>query len=38
MIPLTGTTDSGHMQADLDIFDFRLEPADTAWIEGWGTR
>jgi diketogulonate reductase-like aldo/keto reductase len=33
MIPLTGTTDAGHMQADLAVFDFRLQPADVAQIE-----
>jgi len=36
MIPLTGTTDTKHMQADLDVFDFRLEPAEVARIEGLG--
>ena len=38
MIPLTGTTDSGHMQADQEVFDFRLEPAEIAWIEDWDVR
>jgi diketogulonate reductase-like aldo/keto reductase len=38
MIPLTGTTNAEHMQADLDIFDFRLEPAEVEWIEGGGMR
>ena len=38
MLPLTGTTDTEHMQADLDIFDFCLEPAEIAWIEGWDMR
>ena len=38
MIPLTGTTDTEHMQADLEVFDFRLEPAEVAWIEGLGER
>jgi diketogulonate reductase-like aldo/keto reductase len=38
MIPLTGTSDVEHMQADLEVFDFRLEPAEIAWIEGWDTR
>ena len=28
MLPLTGTTDAGHMRADLDVFDFRLDPAE----------
>jgi hypothetical protein len=26
MVPLTGTTDAGHMKADLDAFQFRLGP------------
>src|SRR5262249_4646164 len=26
MIPLTGTTDSDHMRADLEVFDFELTP------------
>jgi diketogulonate reductase-like aldo/keto reductase len=34
MIPLTGTTDPGHMKADLDVFDFRLEPEEIELIEG----
>src|SRR5205823_2312188 len=34
MIPLTGTTDADHMRADLDAFDFRLEPEEVALIEG----
>ena len=34
MIPLTGTTDPEHMRADLEVFDFRLEPAEVAWLEG----
>jgi diketogulonate reductase-like aldo/keto reductase len=38
MIPLTGTSDAGHMQADLEVFDFRLEPAEVAWLEGWDMR
>ena len=33
MIPLTGTTDPDHMQADLDIFDFQLEPAEVDRVE-----
>ncbi len=37
MIPLTGTTDPAQMRADLDVFDFHLEPAETAWIAGAGT-
>ena len=28
MLPLTGTTDAEHMRADLDVFRFRLEPAE----------
>lgn len=33
MVPLTGTTDAGHMRDDLDVFDFRLEPQEVATIE-----
>ena len=33
MIPLTGTTDAEHMQADLAVFDFHLQPAEVAQIE-----
>jgi diketogulonate reductase-like aldo/keto reductase len=32
-VPLTGTTDAGHMRADLDVFDFRLEPGEVGRIE-----
>jgi diketogulonate reductase-like aldo/keto reductase len=32
-VPLTGTTDAGHMRADLDVFDFRLEPGEVERIE-----
>ncbi|HEX3313603.1 MAG TPA: aldo/keto reductase, partial [Gemmataceae bacterium] len=28
MLPLTGTTNADHMRADLDVFGFRLEPAE----------
>lgn len=38
MIPLTGTTDAAHMQADLEVFDFRLEPAEVVRIEGLAAR
>jgi diketogulonate reductase-like aldo/keto reductase len=34
MMPLTGTTDSDHMRADLDVFDFHLEPEEVEQIEG----
>jgi diketogulonate reductase-like aldo/keto reductase len=34
MVPLTGTTDAGHMRADLDVFRFRLEPEEVERIEG----
>jgi diketogulonate reductase-like aldo/keto reductase len=34
MIPLTGTTDAAHMRADLDVFDFRLEPEEVERIAG----
>ena len=33
MMALTGTTDPGHMRADLDVFDFRLDPQDVERIE-----
>ncbi|MDA1049723.1 MAG: aldo/keto reductase [Planctomycetota bacterium] len=33
MIPLTGTTNAEHMQADLDVFDLRLEPEEVKQIE-----
>ncbi len=33
MIPLTGTTDADHMRADLEVFDFRLEPEEVKRIE-----
>jgi diketogulonate reductase-like aldo/keto reductase len=36
MVPLTGTTDAGHMKADLEAFDFRLEPDEIERIEGLG--
>jgi diketogulonate reductase-like aldo/keto reductase len=34
MMILTGTTDADHMRADLDVFDFRLEPEEIERIEG----
>ena len=34
MVPLTGTTSAEHMRADLDVFDFRLEPEEVRQIEG----
>jgi diketogulonate reductase-like aldo/keto reductase len=34
MIALTGTTDAAHMRADLDVFDFRLQPEEVEQIEG----
>src|SRR5262249_25076650 len=37
MIPLTGTTTADHMRADLEVFDFRLEPDEVERIEGLGT-
>jgi diketogulonate reductase-like aldo/keto reductase len=33
MVPLTGTTDPAHMSADLEVFDFHLEPEEIEWIE-----
>jgi diketogulonate reductase-like aldo/keto reductase len=34
MVPLTGTTDEGHMRADLKVFNFRLAPEEVERIEG----
>jgi diketogulonate reductase-like aldo/keto reductase len=36
MVPLTGTTDVGHMRADLEIFEFRLDPKEVEQIERLG--
>jgi diketogulonate reductase-like aldo/keto reductase len=36
MLPLTGTTDAEHMRADLEVFDFRLEPEEVARIQTLG--
>ena len=36
MVPLTGTTDAGHMREDLEVFDFRLEPEEVERIERLG--
>ena len=33
MIPLTGTTAAAHMKADLDVFDFQLQPDEITKIE-----
>jgi diketogulonate reductase-like aldo/keto reductase len=33
MVPLTGTTDAGHMGEDLEAFAFRLEPEEAERIE-----
>jgi diketogulonate reductase-like aldo/keto reductase len=33
MLPLTGTSNAAHMRADLDVFDFHLEPAEIELIE-----
>ena len=38
MIPLTGTTAAEHMQADLAVFDFCLQPAEVAQIERLAAR
>jgi diketogulonate reductase-like aldo/keto reductase len=37
MVPLTGTTNPDHMHTDLDVFNFRLEPAEVERIENLGT-
>jgi diketogulonate reductase-like aldo/keto reductase len=34
MLALTGTTNAAHMRADLEVFDFRLEPNEVELIEG----
>jgi diketogulonate reductase-like aldo/keto reductase len=34
MVPLTGTTDGGHMREDLEVFDFRLRSEEVERIEG----
>jgi diketogulonate reductase-like aldo/keto reductase len=36
MVPLTGTADAGHMRADLEVFDFRLDPEEVERIERLG--
>jgi diketogulonate reductase-like aldo/keto reductase len=33
MVPLTGTADAAHMKADLEVFDFRLDPDEVGRIE-----
>ena len=38
MLPLTGTTDAGHMRADLDVFDFSLKPDEAQQIERLAAR
>jgi len=38
MVPLTGTSDATHMKADLEVFDFHLEPEELELIEGLGSR
>jgi diketogulonate reductase-like aldo/keto reductase len=37
MLVLTGTTSPAHMRADLDVFDFDLEPLEVDLIENVGT-
>jgi diketogulonate reductase-like aldo/keto reductase len=37
MVPLTGTTDVGHMRADLEVFDFCLDPEEVERIERLGS-
>ncbi len=37
MVPLTGTTDPGHMREDLESFDFRLDREEVERIERIGT-
>ncbi|HEV8071885.1 MAG TPA: aldo/keto reductase [Planctomycetaceae bacterium] len=38
MMVLTGTSDADHMRADLDLFDFNLEPEDVERIEALAVR
>ena len=38
MMPLTGTTNAGHMHEDLEVFDFRLERKEVEQIENLLTR
>jgi diketogulonate reductase-like aldo/keto reductase len=33
IVPLTGTTDAGHMREDLAVFEFRLGPEEVERIE-----
>jgi diketogulonate reductase-like aldo/keto reductase len=33
IIPLTGTTDAGHMRDDLEVSEFRLKPEEVEYIE-----
>jgi diketogulonate reductase-like aldo/keto reductase len=33
MLPLTGTTSVEHMQSDLDVLGFTLEPSDARLLE-----
>jgi diketogulonate reductase-like aldo/keto reductase len=37
MLPLTGTTDAGHMRADLEVFSFSLDPEEIERIERLGS-
>jgi diketogulonate reductase-like aldo/keto reductase len=36
MLPLTGTTNAEHMRTDLEVFDFRLDPAEIELLAGPG--
>ena len=38
MVALTGTTNVSHMQADLEILDFQLDPQEVQQIEGLALR
>ena len=38
MIPMTGTKDANHMKADLDVFEFLLEPEEVETIEGFAAQ
>ena len=33
MVPLTGTTDAGHLREDLEVFEVRLDPEEVERLE-----
>jgi diketogulonate reductase-like aldo/keto reductase len=38
IVALTGTTDANHMRADLDVFEFHLEPREVQQIESLASK